>query len=104
MAARGTSQAAHTPGQSATPASSPLRRDRPGACRLARAFDRLCGLSPDVLHHHPKGVAVKPTPKQLAYLKGLAEKSGTTFAYRATSAQASAEDQAAEGPAARQRR
>ncbi|MDP8968650.1 MAG: hypothetical protein M3N04_08620 [Actinomycetota bacterium] len=34
---------------------------------------------------------MKPTPKQLAYLKGLAEKTGTTFAYPATSQQASAE-------------
>ena len=34
---------------------------------------------------------MKPTPKQLAYLRGLAEKTGTTFAYPQTSAQASAE-------------
>ena len=34
---------------------------------------------------------MKPTPKQLAYLKGLAAKTGTTFAYPQTSAQASAE-------------
>ena len=33
----------------------------------------------------------KPTPKQLAYLKNLATKTGTTFAYPATSRQASAE-------------
>ena len=33
----------------------------------------------------------KPTPKQLAYLKSLAAKTGTTFAYPATSAEASAE-------------
>lgn len=39
----------------------------------------------------PKGVDVKPTRKQLAYLKGLAEKTGTTFTYPQTSAQASAE-------------
>ena len=50
------------------------------------------GLSPDVLEHHPlKGVAVKPTPKQLAYLKTLAAKTGTTFAYPQTRQQASAE-------------
>jgi len=34
---------------------------------------------------------VKPTPKQLAYLKSLAEQTGTTFAYPKTTAQASAE-------------
>ena len=34
---------------------------------------------------------MKPTPKQLAYLRGLADKTGTTFAYPQTSAQASAE-------------
>ena len=34
---------------------------------------------------------MKPTPKQLAYLKGLADKTGTTFAYPHSSAQASAE-------------
>ena len=34
---------------------------------------------------------MKPTRKQLAYLRGLAEKTGTTFAYPQTSAQASAE-------------
>ena len=33
----------------------------------------------------------KPTPKQLAYLKSLAVKTGTTFAYPATSREASAE-------------
>jgi len=39
----------------------------------------------------PEGAAMKPTPKQLAYLKRLAEQTATTFAYPATSAQASAE-------------
>ncbi len=34
---------------------------------------------------------MKPTPKQLAYLKDLAEKTGTTFAYPHTNAEASAE-------------
>ncbi len=34
---------------------------------------------------------MKPTHKQLAYLRGLAEQTGTTFTYPATSAQASAE-------------
>lgn len=34
---------------------------------------------------------MKPTPKQLAYLRGLAAKTGTTFAYPQTSSQASAE-------------
>ena len=34
---------------------------------------------------------MKPTRKQLANLKGLAEKTGTTFAYPQTSAEASAE-------------
>jgi hypothetical protein len=34
---------------------------------------------------------VKPTPKQLAYLKSLAEQTATTFTYPTTSAQASAE-------------
>jgi Protein of unknown function (DUF3072) len=34
---------------------------------------------------------VKPTHKQLAYLKSLAEQTGTTFTYPTTSAQASAE-------------
>lgn len=34
---------------------------------------------------------MNPTPKQLAYLKRLAEQTGTTFAYPTTSAQASAE-------------
>jgi len=34
---------------------------------------------------------VKPTRKQLAYLKSLADQTGTTFAYPRTSAQASAE-------------
>ena len=34
---------------------------------------------------------MKPTPKQLAYLRGLADKTGTTFAYPQTSAEASAE-------------
>ena len=34
---------------------------------------------------------MKPTRKQLAYLKSLAEQTGTTFAYPATSEQASAE-------------
>ena len=33
----------------------------------------------------------KPTPKQLAYLKSLAAKTATTFAYPANSRQASAE-------------
>jgi hypothetical protein len=33
----------------------------------------------------------KPTRKQLAYLRSLAAKTGTTFAYPATSRQASAE-------------
>jgi hypothetical protein len=39
----------------------------------------------------PKGVEVKPTRKQLPYLKGLADSTGTTFAYPATRAEASAE-------------
>lgn len=34
---------------------------------------------------------MKPTPKQLAYLRGLADKTGTTFASPQTSAEASAE-------------
>jgi hypothetical protein len=34
---------------------------------------------------------MKPTPRQLNYLKSLAERSGTTFAYPATKAQASRE-------------
>jgi hypothetical protein len=34
---------------------------------------------------------LKPTPKQLAYLKRLAEQTATTFTYPTTSAQASAE-------------
>jgi hypothetical protein len=34
---------------------------------------------------------MKPTPKQLAYLKNLAARSGTTFTYPATSTQASRE-------------
>jgi hypothetical protein len=34
---------------------------------------------------------VKPTPKQLAYLKSLAEQTGTTFTYPTTSTQASGE-------------
>jgi len=34
---------------------------------------------------------MKPTPKQLAYLKSLAEATGTTFTYPRSSAQASAE-------------
>ena len=34
---------------------------------------------------------MKPTRKQLVYLRGLAEKTGTTFTYPATSAEASAE-------------
>jgi hypothetical protein len=34
---------------------------------------------------------MKPTPKQLAYLKSLAEQTGTTFTFPKTSAQASAE-------------
>ena len=34
---------------------------------------------------------MKPTPKQLAYLKSLAEQIGRTFTYPTTSAQASAE-------------
>jgi len=34
---------------------------------------------------------MKPTPKQLAYLKSLAEQTGTSFTYPATSGQASAE-------------
>ncbi len=34
---------------------------------------------------------MQPTRKQLAYLRDLAEKTGTTFAYAATSAEASAE-------------
>ena len=33
----------------------------------------------------------KPTPKQLAYLRSLAARTGTTFAYPATSRQASAQ-------------
>jgi hypothetical protein len=37
---------------------------------------------------------VKPTRKQLAYLRGLAEQTGTTFAYAATSAEASAQSSA----------
>jgi len=41
----------------------------------------------------PKGVAMKPTRKQLAYLRTLAEQTGTTFAYPATRAEASAEIQ-----------
>jgi hypothetical protein len=34
---------------------------------------------------------MKPTPKQLAYLKTLAARTGTTFPYPATSSQASGE-------------
>jgi hypothetical protein len=34
---------------------------------------------------------MKPTPKQLAYLKSLADTTGTTFTYPKTKAQASAE-------------
>ena len=34
---------------------------------------------------------MKPTPKQLAYPKALADKTGTTFAYPATKTEASAE-------------
>jgi hypothetical protein len=34
---------------------------------------------------------MKPTRKQLAYLRGLAERTGTTFAYPQTSGEASAE-------------
>ena len=37
---------------------------------------------------------MKPTRKQLAYLKRLAEQTGTTFAYPTSSAEASAEIQA----------
>ena len=36
---------------------------------------------------------MKPTPKQLAYLRSLAEQTATTFAYPATKAQASVEIQ-----------
>jgi hypothetical protein len=34
---------------------------------------------------------MKPTPKQLAYLKSLAQQTGSTFTYPKTKAQASAE-------------
>jgi len=34
---------------------------------------------------------MKPTPRQLAYLRMLAERTGTTFSYPTTSRQASAE-------------
>lgn len=54
---------------------------------------------------------MKPTPKQLAYLRGLAEKTGTTFAYPQTRAEASAEikrlqhhKRSAPGDARRERR
>ena len=36
---------------------------------------------------------MKPTPKQLAYLKSLAEQTGTTFTYTRSKAQASREIQ-----------
>jgi hypothetical protein len=59
---------------------------------LARAFDPRAGCRPTVPNQHPrKATHVKPTPKQLAYLKSLAEKTGTTFMYPKTKAQASAE-------------
>jgi hypothetical protein len=54
---------------------------------------------------------VKPTRKQLAYLKSLAEQTATTFTYPHTSAQASAEirrlktqPQSGSGERARERR
>jgi hypothetical protein len=37
------------------------------------------------------GDAKRPTPRQLSYLKGLAERTGQTFTYPRTSAQARAE-------------
>jgi hypothetical protein len=59
---------------------------------LARAFDPHAGCRPTVPEQHPrKATQVKPTRKQLAYLKTLAEQTATTFAYPRTSAQASAE-------------
>jgi hypothetical protein len=68
-----------------------LRRTA-GGLELARAFDPRAGCRPTVPNQHPrKATHVKPTPKQLAYLRSLAEQTGTTFTYPATSAQASAE-------------
>jgi hypothetical protein len=67
-------------------------RTAPRGLELARAFDPRAGCRPTVLNQHPrKATHVKPTPKQLAYLKSLAEQTATTFTYPTTSAQASAE-------------
>ena len=68
-------------GQSATPSPSDFARTAQGlgagACvRPAR------GLSPDRPQPAPrKATHVKPTRKQLAYLKSLAEQTGATFTY-----------------------
>lgn len=40
---------------------------------------------------HPTSGQAKPTAKQLAYLRALAERTGQTFAYQRTSRQASIE-------------
>jgi hypothetical protein len=67
-------------------------RTAPRGLQLAPAFDPRAGCRPTVPEQHPgKATHVKPTPKQLAYLKSLAEQTGTTFIYPRTSAQASAE-------------
>lgn len=41
--------------------------------------------------HHPTSGTDKPTAKQLAYLRALAERTGQTFAYPRTKRQASQE-------------
>jgi len=74
---------------------------------LARAFDPRAGCRPTVLEQHPRKAqlmkptpqhlanpvpnALKPTPKQLRYLRLLADRTGTSFAYPATITDASAE-------------
>jgi hypothetical protein len=56
------------------------------------------GIAPDPYAHHDQPVCVpddydepRPTPKQLAYLRVLANRTGQTFAYPRTAAQASRE-------------
>jgi hypothetical protein len=61
------------------------------ARNLARAFAALPGGRRVVLDPNHPEEAVEPTAKQLAFLRALAQRTGETFAYPQTRAEASSE-------------
>src|SRR5437763_10605430 len=85
--------------EAARPASNPPRQVSrcrvaglsPAGRNLARAFAGRSGGRRVVLDPNHPEEAVEPTAKQLAFLRALAQRTGETFAYPRTRAQASSE-------------